>query len=77
MEANTYISSDLTNYIKRYRTDEEMILSEQSMIAEAMCGIEIAISGMHVDKRTESLLKVAASVVSSYHWLLEMIRKEK
>ena len=77
MEANTYISSDLTNYIKRYRTDEEMILSEQSMIAEAMCGIKIAISGMHVDKRTEGLLKVAASVVSSYHWLLEMIRKEK
>lgn len=77
MDAQTFIAPDLMNYIKQHRTDVETVLAEQSMIAEAMCGIEIAISGMHVDKRTEGLLKVAASVVSSYHWLLEMIRKEK
>lgn len=76
MDAQTYITPDFINYIKKYRTDDELFMCEQSMIADAMCGLEITILGMHVDSRTEELLKRAISVVSSYHWMLEMIRKE-
>lgn len=73
----TFITPDMIDYIKRYRTDTELVLAEQSMIADAMCGIENAIYGMMVDKRTENLLKRAMTVVASYHWMLEMIEKEK
>ena len=76
MDARTYITPDLIEYINKYRTDEDLVFSEQSMIADAMCGLEIAIDGMCVDNRTEELLKRAMSVVSSYHWILEMIKKE-
>lgn len=76
MNLPTFITPDLIEYIKKYRTDEELVCVEQSMIADAMCGLEITIFGMHVDSRTEELLKRAMSVVSSYHWILEMIRKE-
>lgn len=77
MDTQTFISPDLIKYIKQYRTDEELISLEQSMIADAMCGLEITISGMYADKRTEGLLKRAMSVISSYHYLLSLIRKEK
>ena len=77
MDAQTFITPDLIDYIKKYRSDEEMVLSEQNMIADAMCGIEITVSGMHVDERTIGLLKTAMSVISTYHWVLELMRREK
>lgn len=73
----TYVSSALIEYINKYRSDAELVNAEQSMIADAMCGLEIAIFGMHVDERTSNLLRRAMSVVSSYHWMLEMMQKEK
>lgn len=76
MDSQTYIDPDLIDYIKTYRTDEELVHEEQSMIADAMCGLEITIFGMHVDERTANLLKRAMSVVSSYHWILELMQKE-
>ena len=73
MNTQQHISPALMEYINKYRTDSELVSSEKSMIADAMCGIEIAISGMNVDNRTETLLHRAASVISSYHWLLDLI----
>lgn len=77
MDAQTYISPDLADFITKYRTDPEMVSCEQSMIADSMCGIENTISGMHVDERTEQLLRRAATTISTYHWILELIRKGK
>lgn len=77
MDAQTFITPDLIKYIKQYRADDKLVSAEQSMIADAMCGLEITILGMHVDKRTEELLKRAMSVISSYHWMLEMMQKDK
>lgn len=77
MDTQTFITPDLIKYIKQYRTDDELVNTEQSMIADAMCGLEITIFGASVDKRTEELLKRAMSVISSYHWMLEMIRKDR
>lgn len=76
MNTQTYISPDLADFINKYRTDEGLVMCEQSMIADSMCGIENAIFGMQVDERTEKLLKRAATTISSYHWLLEMIEKK-
>lgn len=77
MDTHTYISPDLAEYIKKCRTDYELIASENSTIADAMCGLEITISGLHVDERTSVLLRRAMSVISTYHWVLEMMQKEK
>ena len=77
MNTQTYISPDLAEYIKKCRTDNELIASENSTIADAMCGLEITISGMHVDERTSGLLRSAMSIISTYHWVLEMMQKEK
>lgn len=76
MNTQPYLNPNLIDYIKKYRTDEELVSAEQSMIADAMCGLEITIFGMHVDERTSDLLRRAMSVISSYHWMLEMMRKE-
>ena len=77
MNTQTYISPDLAEYIKKCRTDFELIAAEHSTIADAMCGLEITISGLHVDERTSGLLRSAMSIISTYHWVLEMIQKEK
>jgi hypothetical protein len=77
MNTQTYISPDLADYINKCRTDNELIASENSTIADAMCGLEITITGLHVDDRTSELLRRAMSVISTYHWVLEMMQKEK
>ena len=77
MDAQTYISPDLADYIKKCRTDNELIASENSTISDAMCGLEITITGLHVDDRTCELLRRAMSVISTYHWVLEMMQKGK
>lgn len=75
MDTQTYISPDLAEYINKCRTDNELIAAEHSTIADAMCGLEITISGFHVDDRTSELLRRAMSVISTYHWVLEMMQK--
>lgn len=78
METNQiFISKNLSDFIDKYRTDQELVANEMSTIADAMCGLDITISGIHVDKRTECLLKRAMDAISSYHWLLSLIEKEK
>lgn len=78
METNPiFISKNLSDFINKYRADEELVLNEKSTIADAMCGLDITISGLHVDNRTESLLKSAMDAVSSYHWLLGLISERK
>ena len=72
-----FISEGLAEYINNYRKDQELVLCEQSMIADAMCGLEITIHGMHVDSRTERLLRNAMSVISTYHYLLDKIAENK
>jgi hypothetical protein len=77
MQAEIFISKGLAEFISNYRNDHESVLCEQSMIADAMCGLEITIHGMHVDNRTEKLLRNAMSVISSYHYLLDKITETK
>lgn len=78
METNTtFISRNLSDFINKYRTDEELVFNEKSTIADAMCGLDITISGMHVDSRTEALLKRAMDAISSYHWILSLISERK
>jgi hypothetical protein len=77
MQADIFISKGLAEFISNYRKDQETVLCEQSMIADAMCGLEITIHGMHVDNRTEKLLRNAMSVISSYHYLLDKITETK
>ena len=76
MEAQITLHPDLANFIKLYQTDESRMYHEKDLIADAMCGIENTIAGMHVDDRTERLLKSAMSVVTSYHWLLELMERK-
>ena len=76
MEMQIQLHPDLERFIHQYRTDEECMFSEKSSIADAMCGISNAIEGMQVDERTERLLKRAMSVVTSYHWFLELIENK-
>ena len=74
METNPiFISKNLSDFISNYRKDQELVFNEMNTIADAMCGLDITISGLHVDKRTECLLKRAMDAISSYHWLLGMI----
>ena len=78
METNQiFISKELSEYINNFRKDERCVLNEMRTIADAMCGLEITLSGMFVDENTEDLLKQAMSAISSYHWLLSLIEKEK
>lgn len=78
METNPiFISENLSDFINKYRTDEELVANEMGTIADAMCGLDITISGMHVDKRTEALLKRAMDAISTYHWVLSLISERK
>lgn len=74
METNPiFISKNLSDFIGKYRTDEELVAVEMRTIADAMCGLDLTVSGMFVDKRTESLLKSAMDAITSYHWILSLI----
>lgn len=78
METNPiFISKNLSEFIRKYREDQELVSNEMRTIADAMCGLDITISGLHVDKRTESLLKRAMDAISSYHWILGLIDERK
>jgi len=78
METNPiFISKNLSDFIIKYREDQELVSNKMSTIADAMCGLDITISGLHVDKRTESLLKSAMDAISSYHWILGMIAERQ